>query len=119
MLSLLLLCIAACASAQSFECCTGFGSNPLPRNEADCISTSAVNWYMLPCSSGESCMSIKCSGPSYPAMYSQFCATQDKIDNQIRYNADIGNTCAIGTASRTAPTFAMALVVSLAVIFAM
>ena len=114
MLSLLLLCIAACASAQ---CCTGFGSNPLPRNEADCISTSAVNWYMMPCSSGESCMSIKCSGPSYPAMYSQFCATQDKVDDKIRYNAAIGNTCAIGTASRTAPTFATALAASLVVFF--
>ena len=112
MLSLLLLCIAACASAQ---CCTGYGSNPSPKNEADCFSTA--NWYMRSCAAGESCMSIKCTGPSYPVMYSQFCATQDKVDDKIRYNAAIGNTCAIGTASRTAPTFATALAASLVVFF--
>ncbi len=115
MLSLLLLCIAACASAQSFECCTGFGKNPLPRN--DCISASEVGWWVNICAAGESCMSIKCTGPSYPVMYSQFCATQDKVDDKIRYNAAIGNTCAIGTASRTAPTFATALAASLVVFF--
>jgi hypothetical protein len=58
--------------------------------------------------------------PSEKPTYSQFCATQDKVNETIRLNAASGINCVIAAAaSRTAPTFAMALVVSLAVIFAM
>ena len=123
MLPLLLLCIAAGASAANVDCCTGLSKNPLPIAAVDCAPSSSNDWAMVFCFPVQSCMSIKCSNsmrPSEKPTYSQFCATQDKVNETIRLNAASGINCVIAAAaSRTAPTFAMALVVSLAVIFAM
>lgn len=122
MLPLLLLCIIAGASAAPVQCCSGFSSNPIPINAGDCYPSSYNAWAMVTCYPVESCMAIKCSfnaRPSDPATYSQFCTTQDKLNQTIRLNAASGVTCTVSAASRTGISLMFALTASLVAFIAM